>query len=147
MFDNGIFGFFKSSSKEESAQEQTWNPSTMTMEQPQNYAESAQTVRPFLLINWVPKRNRKETETDSCFSQAEQPMKLRGGGEGGFCCGMYVSMFAYLHNLPTKKSNELTTDFLAGPKQLRRSPLLRMLRGLLLSVLVFLKPEYQEQPQ
>jgi hypothetical protein len=51
MFDNGIFGFFKSSNKEESAQEQTWNPSTMTMEQPQNYAASAQTVRPYLSIN------------------------------------------------------------------------------------------------
>jgi hypothetical protein len=43
MFENGIFGFFKSS-KEESAPEQTWNSSTMAMEQPQNYAEGAQTV-------------------------------------------------------------------------------------------------------
>lgn len=38
MFENGIFGFFKSSNKEESAPQQTWNPNTMTMEQPTNYA-------------------------------------------------------------------------------------------------------------
>lgn len=33
MFDNGIFGWFKSS-KEERAPERKWDPKTVTMEQP-----------------------------------------------------------------------------------------------------------------
>ncbi|KKA24031.1 hypothetical protein T310_1952 [Rasamsonia emersonii CBS 393.64] len=81
MFENGIFGFFKSSNKEESAPQQTWNPNTMTMEQPTNYAGN----------------NKQEVVTEQPSSQ--EPMKLRGGGEAG---------------------------------ELRRSDVLRVLRGLLL---------------
>lgn len=47
MFEN-VFGFFKSS-KDESAptqQEQTWNATRMTMEQPTNYAPNQQTQQP-----------------------------------------------------------------------------------------------------
>lgn len=44
MFENGIFGLFKSSNKDDSAPQQTWNPNTMTMEQPTNYAANKQEV-------------------------------------------------------------------------------------------------------
>ncbi|KAL1965762.1 hypothetical protein VTN77DRAFT_5262 [Rasamsonia byssochlamydoides] len=76
MFENGIFGFFKSSSKEESAPQQTWNPNTMTMEQPTNYA------------------GNQEVVTEQPASQ--EPMKLRGGGEAGeVCCGVCAGLLCF----------------------------------------------------
>lgn len=41
MFENGFFGFFKSGDKPATSQEQTWNPTTMTMEPPRNYSGSS----------------------------------------------------------------------------------------------------------
>lgn len=38
MFQNGFFGLFKTSQQQEETQQPTWNASTMTMEQPANYA-------------------------------------------------------------------------------------------------------------
>ncbi|KAE8418390.1 hypothetical protein BDV36DRAFT_295232 [Aspergillus pseudocaelatus] len=67
----GLFDFFKSS-KEESprTQEPTWDPNTMTMQQP------ASPPAPIVDRAVSEQPNTQET------------MQLRGGGAGGCCCGM-----------------------------------------------------------
>lgn len=45
MFQNGFLGLFKSSPQEEPrTQQPTWNSTTMTMEQPANYAGNQQSA-------------------------------------------------------------------------------------------------------
>ncbi|KAE8166609.1 hypothetical protein BDV40DRAFT_296395 [Aspergillus tamarii] len=64
----GLFDFFKSS-KEESprTQQPTWDPNTMTMQQP------ASPPAPMV---------------DRTVSEQSENMHLRGGGAGDCCCGM-----------------------------------------------------------
>ncbi|KAL2011279.1 hypothetical protein VTN00DRAFT_3997 [Thermoascus crustaceus] len=77
MFDNGIFGWFKSS-KEERAPERTWDPKTMTMEQP--------TSPP------APSTERVVTEQP----RPDQEMHLRGGaGAGDICCGVCAGLMCF----------------------------------------------------
>ncbi|GAB1200009.1 hypothetical protein APSETT444_009369 [Aspergillus pseudonomiae] len=76
-----MFGFsmFKSSKEEETSQQPTWNPNTLTMEQPTSPA--------------APNQQQVVTEQPLMIEQASQEqmnMNLRGGGNGGgICCGIY----------------------------------------------------------
>ncbi|OKL57600.1 hypothetical protein UA08_06958 [Talaromyces atroroseus] len=75
MFQNGFFGLFKTSQEQEEPRSQQWNPTTMAMEQPANYAG-----------------NQESTSA----SQEEQQMKLRGGeGCCDVCCGCCAGLLAF----------------------------------------------------
>ncbi|KAL1976748.1 hypothetical protein VTN31DRAFT_3030 [Thermomyces dupontii] len=74
MFENGFFGFFKSGDKPATSQEQTWNPTTMTMEPPRNYSGSS---------------------TEQLESQQQEQLKLRGGGAGNVCCGICAGILCF----------------------------------------------------
>ncbi|OOO07119.1 hypothetical protein OAory_01093220 [Aspergillus oryzae] len=69
-----MFGFswFKSSKEEETSQQPTWNPNTLTMEQPTSPAAP----------------NQQQVVTEQPASQEQMNMSLRGGGGGGVCCGI-----------------------------------------------------------
>ncbi|KAL2222041.1 hypothetical protein M432DRAFT_636694 [Thermoascus aurantiacus ATCC 26904] len=78
MFDNGIFGWFKSS-KEERAPERKWDPKTVTMEQPTS----------------PPAPSTERVVTEQPKSQEEMNLHLRGGGKGDVCCGVCTGILCF----------------------------------------------------
>lgn len=91
-----MFDWFKSSNKESATQQPTWNPNTMTMQQPSapeapvtEQVVTGQPVRPIQVHSpWC------DTGSTLTYLQGQQEtmqMNLRGGGEGeDVCCGVYV---------------------------------------------------------
>ncbi|GFF33095.1 hypothetical protein IFM46972_03772 [Aspergillus udagawae] len=70
----GLFDFFKSSKDSAPTQQQpTWDPNTLTMQQPAS-PEAPSTER---------------TVTEQPNNQEAMKMQLRGGGAGDVCCGVY----------------------------------------------------------
>ncbi|GAD97513.1 conserved hypothetical protein [Paecilomyces variotii No. 5] len=79
MFGDGAFSWFKSS-KQETAPERTWNPNTMTAEQPTSPA--------------APTTERVVTEQPG--SQEQMSMQMRGGaGCGDVCCGVCAGLCCF----------------------------------------------------
>ncbi|KAF7621335.1 hypothetical protein F9C07_10375 [Aspergillus flavus] len=74
----GLFDFFKSS-KEESprTQEPTWDPNTMTMQQPSSPS--------------APVVDRAVSEQPN----TQEQMQLRGGGAGDCCCGICAGILCF----------------------------------------------------
>lgn len=77
-----MFGFslFKSSKEEEAPKEPTWNPNTLTMEQPTSPAAP----------------NQQQVVTEQPANQEQMQMRLRGGGNGGgICCGICAGLACF----------------------------------------------------
>ncbi|KAH8429478.1 uncharacterized protein LDX57_007140 [Aspergillus melleus] len=76
----GLFNLFKSSStqqQEQQPQQTTWDPNTLTMQQPSCPA--------------APSTEGVVTEQPN----SEQNMKLRGGGGGDVCCGVCAGLCCF----------------------------------------------------
>ncbi|RHZ53089.1 hypothetical protein CDV55_102149 [Aspergillus turcosus] len=91
----GLFDFFKSSKDSAPSQQQpTWDPNTLTMQQPASpeapSTERVVTEQPVrFLTNSFFLTTRNKILILSKNNQESMKMQLRGGGAGDVCCGVY----------------------------------------------------------